>query len=54
MKQRDAGTTWTLVLKGENATSGASDLSRDPTNPRILYAAFWDHQRQPWFVRPPQ
>ena len=23
----------------------------DPTNPRILYAAFWDHQRQPWFVR---
>jgi photosystem II stability/assembly factor-like uncharacterized protein len=50
-RSRDGGTTWTQVLKGENATSGASDLSMDPTNPRILYAAFWDHQRQPWFVR---
>lgn len=50
-RSRDGGETWTLVLKGENATSGASDLSMDATNPRILYAAFWDHQRQPWFVR---
>jgi photosystem II stability/assembly factor-like uncharacterized protein len=47
----DGGRTWALVLKGENATSGASDLSMDPTNPRILYAAFWDHQRLPWQVR---
>ena len=39
------------MLKGTNATSGASDLSMDPTNPRILYAAFWDHQRVPWLVR---
>ena len=45
------GTTWTLVLKGENGFSGASDLSMDATNPRILYAAFWDHQRTPWYVR---
>lgn len=50
-RSRDGGATWTQVLKGENATSGASDLSMDPTNPRILYAAFWDHQRTPWFVR---
>ncbi|MCL4214751.1 MAG: glycoside hydrolase [Gemmatimonadales bacterium] len=50
-RSKDGGATWTLVLKGENLTSGASDLSMDPTNPRILYAAFWDHQRQPWFVR---
>ncbi len=50
-RTRDGGATWTLVLKGENAFSGASDLSMDATNPRILYAAFWDHQRQPWFVR---
>ncbi|MFO0270815.1 MAG: VPS10 domain-containing protein [Gemmatimonadota bacterium] len=47
----DGGKSWTLVLKGENATSGASDLSMDATNPRILYAAFWDHQRMPWQVR---
>ena len=50
-RSRDGGTTWQLVLKGVNSTSGASDLSMDPSNPRILYAAFWDHQRQPWFVR---
>ncbi|MFN8581415.1 MAG: hypothetical protein U0163_10615 [Gemmatimonadaceae bacterium] len=47
----DGGKSWTLVLKGENATSGANDLAMDPTNPRILYAAFWDHQRVPWQVR---
>ena len=47
----DGGKSWTLLLKGMNATSGAVDLSMDPTNPRILYAAFWDHQRTPWKVR---
>lgn len=47
----DGGKSWTLVLKGQNEFCGASDLSMDPTNPRILYAAFWDNQRQPWFVR---
>ncbi|MBI2407758.1 MAG: glycosyl hydrolase [Gemmatimonadetes bacterium] len=50
-RSSDGGKTWALVLKGENATSGASALSMDPTNPRILYAAFWDHQRLPWMVR---
>jgi photosystem II stability/assembly factor-like uncharacterized protein len=50
-RSNDGGKTWSQVLKGENLTSGPSDLSMDPTNPRILYAAFWDHQRQPWFVR---
>ena len=50
-RSRDGGATWTLVLKGENATSGASDLTMDATNPRILYASFWDHQRTPWMVR---
>ncbi len=50
-RSRDGGTSWTLVLKGENAFSGASELSMDATNPRILYAAFWDHQRTPWYIR---
>lgn len=50
-RSRDGGKTWSLVLKGVNATSGAADLSMDPSNPRILYAAFWDHQRLPWYVR---
>ena len=50
-RSTDGGRSWTLLLKGQNGTSGASDLSMDPTNPRILYAAFWDHQRLPWQVR---
>lgn len=50
-RSTDGGRTWTHVLKGLNGTSGAADLSMDPTNPRILYAAFWDHQRLPWQVR---
>lgn len=50
-RSRDGGATWQLILRGQNATSGASDLSMDPSNPRILYASFWDHQRQPWYVR---
>ncbi|MBK7831182.1 MAG: hypothetical protein IPJ56_02225 [Gemmatimonadetes bacterium] len=50
-RSTDGGKTWLQVLKGENATSGAAGLSMDPTNPRILYAAMWDHQRTPWMVR---
>ena len=50
-RSSDGGKTWTQVLKGQNLTSGPSDLSMDPTNPRSLYAGFWDHQRLPWQVR---
>ena len=50
-RSSDGGKSWALVLKGTNATSGASDLAMDPSNARILYAAFWDHQRLPWQVR---
>src|SRR5688572_19570721 len=47
-RSTDGGKTWSLLLKGLNATSGANDLSMDPANARILYASFWDHQRVPW------
>ncbi len=50
-RSMDGGTTWTHVLKGATPTSGAADLSMDASNPRILYAAMWDHQRTPWMVR---
>jgi len=49
-RSQDGGRTWDKVLY-VNETSGASELSMDPSNPRILYAAFWDHQRDPWQVR---
>lgn len=45
----DGGQTWELVLHVSDK-AGASDLSMDATNPRILYAAFWEHQRLPWQV----
>ncbi|MEM9837711.1 MAG: hypothetical protein AAF830_01010 [Pseudomonadota bacterium] len=47
----DGGANWTKVLAGENETTGAVDLKMDPSNPRILYAAMWDHQRTPWLIR---
>ena len=50
-RTKDGGRSWSLVLKGENTSSGASDLAMDANNPRILYAAFWDAQRTPWQVR---
>jgi photosystem II stability/assembly factor-like uncharacterized protein len=46
----DGGKSWTKVLAGLSPTSGAADLSMDATNPRILYAAMWEHQRVPWKV----
>ena len=49
-RSTDGGKTWELTLKTTNE-SGAVDLSMDAHNPRILYAAMWDHGRKPWFVR---
>ncbi len=48
-RSTDGGETWELILYVDE-DSGASDLSMDMTNPRILYAAFWDHRRLPWQV----
>jgi photosystem II stability/assembly factor-like uncharacterized protein len=49
-KTTDGGATWRRVLYVDR-TAGASGLSVDPDNPRVLYAAFWDHLRLPWQVR---
>lgn len=45
----DGGASWEHVLK-VSANTGATDLSIDPTNPRILYASLWNHGRKPWFI----
>ena len=43
----DGGNTWEQVLfRSENA--GAVDLSLDPNNPRVIYAAIWETRRTPW------
>lgn len=48
-KSVDGGVTWKNVLFVDDKT-GASELSMDMTNPRILYAAMWEHGRLPWKV----
>ena len=48
-RSTDGGGSWELILYVDE-NSGASDLSMDMTNPRILYASFWDHRRLPWQV----
>ena len=48
-KSVDGGNTWKKMLY-INSNTGCSELSMDMTNPRILYAAMWHHQRLPWKV----
>jgi len=48
-KSTDGGVTWKKTLYVDE-NSGASSLSMDMTNPRILYAATWQHRRYPWKV----
>ena len=49
-RSTNGGKAWEQVLF-VNETTGPSELAMDPTNPRILYAAMWDHLRRPWEVR---
>jgi len=48
-KTTDGGKTWKNVLF-VNELTGCSELSIDPGNPRVLYAAMWHHQRKPQIV----
>ena len=46
-RSADGGATWQKVLyKDEN--TGAIDLSFDPANPEIVFAALWQVERTPW------
>lgn len=48
-KSTNGGLTWTRVLFVNDLT-GCSELSMDMSNPKVLYAAMWHHQRLPWKV----
>ncbi len=48
-RSKDGGATWEKVLFVSNRT-GASDISMDPSNPRILYAGMWHTYRTPWTI----
>ena len=42
----DGGATWKQVLHART-DAGAVDIAMDPTNPRVLYAGFWQVRRNP-------
>lgn len=46
-KSTDSGNTWNRVLYS-NDTSGIADMVMDPTNPRKIIAALYQHMRTPW------
>lgn len=48
-KSTDGGKSWKQVLFVDDKTGGV-ELSMDRNNPRILYAAMWEHGRLPWKV----
>ena len=46
-RSSDGGATWQKVLYKDEKT-GAIDITFDPTNPSVLYAALWEAYRTPW------
>src|SRR6516164_279353 len=48
-RSRDGGRSWQKVLY-RSADAGAVDMSMDPNNPRILFAAFWQTRRSFWHL----
>lgn len=48
-KSTDGGANWKKILYVDDKT-GCAELSMDMNNPRILYAAMWEHGRLPWKV----
>ncbi len=46
-RSKNGGRTWERILFA-NPQAGAIDLTFDPTNPRVLYAATWRVIRRPW------
>ncbi|HTI63983.1 MAG TPA: hypothetical protein VL524_10730 [Gemmatimonadaceae bacterium] len=50
-KTADGGATWTLVLKGDNLSTGCSSIAMDPQRPDRIFAALWDFRRAGWTFR---
>jgi photosystem II stability/assembly factor-like uncharacterized protein len=48
-RSKDGGKTWQKVLYHDDKV-GAVDLSMDPNNPNVLFAALWDVYRTPWLL----
>jgi photosystem II stability/assembly factor-like uncharacterized protein len=50
-KSKDGGASWSLVLKGANASTGCGSMSMDPKHPDTLFASLWDFRRKGWTFR---
>lgn len=48
-KSTDGGKTWNRILF-RDAVSGAVDLTIDPSNPNVIYAALWEAWRTPYML----
>ncbi len=48
-RSTDGGKNWQRV-HFVNELTGCSELAMDTSNPQVLYAAMWEHQRKPWIV----
>jgi photosystem II stability/assembly factor-like uncharacterized protein len=46
-RSKDGGRTWQRVLFKSNK-AGAVDLSMDPSNPNVIFAAIWEAKRTPY------
>jgi photosystem II stability/assembly factor-like uncharacterized protein len=46
-KTTDGGRIWRRILAPETPFTGGADLVMDPRDPKRLYAAMWDHRREP-------
>jgi photosystem II stability/assembly factor-like uncharacterized protein len=51
-RSSDGGKTWQRTLY-KDANTGAIDLTFEPGNPKVVYAALWQTRRPPWNVYPP-
>ncbi len=48
-RSTDGGQNWQKILYRDDHT-GAVDLTLDPNDPKILYAALWEVYRTPWLL----
>ena len=46
-RSKDGGRTWEKILY-RHPLAGAIDLTFDPSNANVLYAALWQYVRRPW------
>ncbi len=49
-RTRDGGRSFERILH-VSERAGAADLTMDPHNPRVLFAAIWEAERKPWTMR---